>query len=212
MTRKRRPKRKKLPKIISREDAGKLLAVPNPKTKTGLRNRVLLLLLYRCGLRSFEVCDLSVHDVDPDRGFVHVQQGKGGKERIVPMDQDTAEWCRRWLEIRPASPWFVTSLNGNQLTTREVRAIVERISRRAGVYIPAEFGRRKTVHPHALRHTFATERLEEGFTLAEVAKLLGHEDISTTSVYLHVRDTVLEEKMRNLPPIPEVTEVPPCPS
>lgn len=201
-------RRRKLPKVITREEAARLLATPNPKTRTGLRNRVALQLMYRCGLRSFELCNLSPDDVQLDEGFIYVQNGKYGKDRTIPLDPDTAEWCRRWMERRPSSPWFVCSLQGTQLDTRQVRAIVERISRKAGVYINDE-GERRTVHPHTLRHCFATERLEEGFTLAEVAQLMGHENVSTTSIYLHVRPVALAEKMRRLPPIPSV-EVQSC--
>lgn len=199
----------KLPKVISREEAARLLAVPNPRTITGLRNRVALQLLYRAGLRCAELCNLSVDDVRLDEGYILVQNGKYGRDRTIPMDPETQEWCRRWMERRPESPWFLCTLGGNRLDERFVRAMVERTSRRAGVYLNDE-GERKPVHPHILRHTFATERLEDGFNLSEVAQLLGHSNIRTTSIYLHVRPTALAEKMRRLPPVQPTQEARPC--
>lgn len=187
---------KTLPKIISREEAARLLQAPDAKrTPTGLRNRVAMQLMYRCGLRVSEVCSLSPDDIRLSEGLVYVQGGKGDKDRVVPMDPDTAEWCSRWMTKRPASPWFVCTLQGGQVNDRYLRAMMERESEKAGVLIN-EGGQRKAVHPHVLRHTYATELLEEGYTIVEVQQLLGHSSVAITQVYTHVRPNELAAKIR----------------
>jgi len=186
---------KKLPKIISSEDAAKLLAAPNVKCRTGLRNRCIMQTMYRAGLRIEETLCLSPEDVDFDSGLVYVQQGKGKRDRYSCMDADTSEWLKKWAEIRPQSDYFFCTLKGGKMDQGYTRKMVARMSRKADVFI-RDGKRLKPVHPHALRHTFATELLEEGFSLIEVQKVLGHSDISTTSIYLHVRDVPLQRKLR----------------
>lgn len=195
-----KPKRShRLPKIISREDARALLRVPNPRYPTGLRNLVALHLMYQSGLRESEVCNLAPEDVDLDRGFVFVQLGKGAKDRVVPLHQETIDLCQKWLKRRPESEWFLPTLKGGRMSERQVRAMVARMSKRAGVYL-RDGREKKLVHPHTLRHCFATELLEDGVLLHEVQHFLGHESIRSTEVYLHVRPSeALAAKLRNRP-------------
>jgi integrase/recombinase XerD len=198
----KRLRNSKLPKILSREAAFRILSRLKTDDPIGLRNRVALQLCYRAGLRISEVCNLALADVDLREGYVYVQQGKGKKDRVVPLDPETIELCRNWLSIRPstAEDYFITTMDGGKVSDRYLREVCYRLSRITGIYI-TDNHRKKPVHPHILRHSFATERLEDGFTLPEVQQLLGHADISTTSVYLHVRPTVLREKMRGLTPV-----------
>ena len=84
-----------LPKIITREQAKKILSYPNTKCPTGLRNRVALQLLYRAGLRVSEACCLAEEDVNVRGGYVYVQQGKGRRDRVIPIDPETIEWCKK---------------------------------------------------------------------------------------------------------------------
>jgi len=197
-----KPKRKsnghRLPKIISREDAGALLKAPNPRYPTGLRNRAILYVLYRAGLRESEVCNLALEDVNLDQGFIFVQLGKRKKDRVVPMDEETIEWCRRWLDRRPPSEWFFCTLKGSRLSERYIRAMVARMSKRAGVYL-RDGREKKLVHPHTLRHCFVTELPEDGLTIHEAAEAAGHASITTTAKYLHVRPEQLAAKLRNRP-------------
>lgn len=201
-TKPRTRKPQKLPKIITRGDGVKLFGKINTKCPTGLRNRVALQLMYRGGLRVSEACSLSISDVDLAEGWIYVQQGKGKKDRIVPLDQDTAEWCRRWLAVRPEGPtdYFLVTLKGTKLSDRYLRQVLERLSHKANVFLNDNH-RKKNVHPHTLRHSFATERLEDGFNLGEVKELLGHSSIQTTSIYLHARPQVLKAKMQALAPV-----------
>lgn len=198
----------KLPKVLSREAVARLFSHLAMNDPIGLRNRVALQLCYRAGLRINEVCSLSLADVDLEEGYVYVQEGKGKKDRVVPLDPETIGLCRQWLAIRPPtdSSYFITTLskgkNDSRVSDRYFRDVCSRLSRDSGIYVNGSH-QPKPVHPHVLRHTFATERLEEGFTLAEVQQLLGHSDISVTSIYLHVRPTVLRAKMRGIAPVLE---------
>lgn len=201
----------KLPKVIDRTDAERMLLACNCKTTTGLRNRVTLQLMYRCGLRIQEVCNLAVEDVDFKAQQLYVQLSKdttggGGKDRRVYADPETLSLIHRWLEVRPACEdgfllcTFTRGQSGKQLDQRAVRAMVSHLSRKCGVFI--RDGRKlKAIHPHILRHTYATERLEDGWTIAEVQRQLGHANLATTSRYLHVRDKVLAEKAARIAPV-----------
>ena len=186
---------KKLPKILSRQDVKKLLAVPNVRCITGLRSRVIIQVLYRAGLRAEELCNLAPADVNLADGFVYVQQGKNSKDRYVPIDKITINWLRKWDEVRPDVPFFFCSGKGKKLDQSYIRKIIYQAAEKAGVYI--QDGRERVLpHPHTLRHCYATELLEEGYTLADVQALLGHSSITTTSVYLHVRPLALAAKIK----------------
>ena len=197
----------KLPKIISREEARRILSIPNTETTIGLRNRTLLQVLYRAGLRVQEAANLTVDDVNLEKGFVYVQQGKGGRDRVIPLDPETITWCKRWLERRgkvilaasgsgPDCIWFFPTLKGTQIEQRYIRFMVADYSKKANVYLMN--GQKKTViHPHTLRHCCFTELLEDGFTIREVQEIAGHSSIQTTAVYLSVRPEQLAAKMRN---------------
>ena len=186
---------KKLPKILSKSEVERLLSVPNPRYPTGLRNRVMLQLFYRAGLRRQEVIDLSPADIDFENNLLFIQDSKGGKDRVVPFDGETKTWLKKWQDRRPECDFFFCSMTGNQLSPRYVLEMVYRASEKSGVYV--QNGRaKKKVHPHILRHTYATELLEEGFGVHEVQQLLGHSDITTTAIYSHVRPVQLAKKIR----------------
>lgn len=193
MSEKRKPK--KLPKILSREDVKKILAVPNTKTITGLRNRVILQILYRAGLRVEEVCNLAPADVDLSGGFILVQQGKGHKDGTIPIDAETIQWLKKWMEKRIPGPYLFVSHRGKKLDQSYIRKVCYQCSEKSGVYIQ-DGKNRVPIHPHVLRHCYATELLEEGYTLAEVQRLLRHSNISVTSIYLSVRPVDLAAKIR----------------
>ena len=187
--------RNKLPKILSRSEVEKLLSIPNPRYPTGLRNRVILQLFYKAGLRRAEVINLMPADIDWENNFLYIQNSKGGKDRVVPFGDETKSWLEKWKERRPESEYFFCTLTGNKLIPRYVLEMVYRASEKAKVYV--QNGRaKKKVHPHILRHTYATELLEEGFGIHEVQQLLGHENITTTAVYAHVRPVKLAKKIR----------------
>jgi site-specific recombinase XerD len=186
---------KKLPKILSKSEVERLLSVPNPRYPTGLRNRVMLQLFYRAGLRRQEVIDLTPADIDFENNLLYIQDSKGGKDRVVPFDEETKSWLQKWQERRPESDYFFCTLPGKRLSPRYVLEMVYRCSEKSKVYV--QNGRaKKKVHPHILRHTYATELLEEGFGIHEVQQLLGHSDITTTAIYAHVRPVQLAKKIR----------------
>lgn len=179
---------KHLPKRLTREETALLLARPNRRAPTGIRNRALLRCFYRAGLRCSEALDLKVRDVQLGKNTIRVNAGKGDKDRIVYFDAATAEILDRWRLIRPASSeWFFCTLKGGRLDDGYVRTMVARYGKKAGIDIRC--------HPHLLRHTYATELLEDGFTIVEVQNQLGHEDLETTSIYLHVSNESLRRRV-----------------
>ncbi len=138
----------------------------------GIRNRALLEIVYSAGLRSSEAVGLDLGDVDFEQEHVHVRNGKGAKDRIVPLGEDAAHWIARYLrESRPelargAIDALFLSTRGRRLDTSTLR--------------------RLTPHPHRLRHAFATHLLEGGADLRTIQELLGHSSLSTTQIYSHV--------------------------
>ncbi len=138
----------------------------------GIRNRALLELVYSAGLRSSEAVGLDLADVDFEQEHVHIRNGKGAKDRIVPLGEDAAHWVARYLrESRPglargAIDALFLSTRGRRLDTSTLR--------------------RLTPHPHRLRHAFATHLLEGGADLRTIQELLGHSSLSTTQIYSHV--------------------------
>ena len=187
----------KLPKIIKDDGVEKMLSQINTKCTIGARNYAIIMIMWRCGLRVQEVCDLMLADADLETGSVYVQQGKCKKERYTYMDKETTEAVQDWLKVRPESTFLFCTMQGGQLQQRYIREMCYRISKKAGVYI--QDGRKKRpVNPHVFRHTCLTNLLQkEGFSIREVQEIAGHSDLSTTQVYLHVDNQELAAKMRN---------------
>lgn len=193
-------RRNKLPEILSRDEARRLLAQPNRRYPTGLRNYVMMAVMYRAGLRVAEVLDLEAHHIDARRSQIRVEGGKGDKDRTIPVEPWLIDAIKSWQTVRAqiqkscGDDWRKTksifcTLKGAHLIDRYVRAMVKRESQAAGID--------KDIHPHTLRHTFASELLEDGFTIREVQDLLGHADLSTTMIYTHVNPVHMAEKVRN---------------
>ena len=163
---------------LDRAEVEAILDAPSRRAPTGGRNRALLALLHRTGLRIGEALDLEVGDYDRGRGSVTVRRGKGGKPRVAGGIDDRARAeLECWLAARPpgARHLFCT-LAGGRLGEGYARAMVKRAARRAGV--------ERRVHPHAFRHTLARELVEEGFDLALIRDQLGHASIATTDHYV----------------------------
>lgn len=184
-------KAERLPDVISLEQASALLDQPFAQTARGQRDRTMLEVLYGCGLRVSELCGLDLRDVALDGGTLRVV-GKGSKERVVPIGGSAAaalaDYLSRWRP-RLASGHATTSsvfLNarGGRISRQTVHAVVERYGRTAGI---------KGLHPHTLRHSFATHMLQGGADLRVVQEILGHSDISTTQLYTHVDRTFVRE-------------------
>ena len=185
---------RKLPKFINQNQFVKMLNMINRKCPTGCRNYAILMMMYGAGLRVSEVCNLNELDVNFETGIIYVQEGKGGKDRYVPMTDDVVEAAENWLKVRPESDYFFCTLKGGQLDTRYIREMCYRISKKTEVYIQ-DGKKTRPVNPHALRHSFATEILKSGdFNIRELQELMGHSDISTTQIYTHVvMDDIVEK-------------------
>ena len=192
---------KRLPDVISIEDVERLLTQPFPDTPAGLRDRAVLETLYGCGMRVSELTGLDLVDVDLAEGFVRVF-GKGGKERLVPVAGLASAALQAYLGhgrpyLRPKS-----SLRGVDSAAVFLNARGGRISRQAVFGMVRTYGARVglEIHPHTLRHSFATHLLEGGADLIALQEMLGHSDISTTQVYTHVdRRHVREEYLTTHP-------------
>jgi integrase/recombinase XerC len=180
------PKRpRRLPEPLTAAECTRLLDLRSGDDEPLLlRDRAALELLYGCGLRAQELCDLDERSAQLARRHLHVI-GKGDKERIVPLGDHALAALRDWLQIgRPAlarpdapTPALLLSVRGRRLRPSDVRRLLERRARRAGV---------RETHPHALRHAYATHLLEGGAGLREIQELLGHASAETTQVYAHV--------------------------
>lgn len=156
-----------------------VLSGDRPET---VRNRALIVLLWRTGLRVAEATALREIDVDLTASTVRVLSGKGGKARTVGIDPAAADEVGRWMDVRrsvlnpPArAPLFCTK-DGGEMWTSYVRAMVRRVAAEAGI--------ERRVHPHALRHTFAVEMAREGMPAVMIQRLLGHSNLGTTTTYL----------------------------
>ena len=177
-------KEARLPSFLTREEMLSLLEAPDLSTPAGLRDRALLELLYASGLRVSEIVGLDVADVDLAGKEARVW-GKRSKERLVVMGRPAARALREYLEkARPAllregrSPALFLNVDGERLTVRSVQKMVKEYALKAGL--------EKDIHPHLLRHTFATHLLDGGADLRTVQELLGHESLASTQVYTHI--------------------------
>jgi len=190
-------KPKKLPKIIKPSDVEKLLAVINTDTDRGIRQMAIVQTFLKTAIRVQELCDLTLADVDLVKGSIYVQLGKGSKDRHVSFGPELLKWLKAWIEIRPESKWFFCSRKGTQMFQRNVRETCYMLSKEAGVFI--QDGKEKhLVSCHKLRHTCATNWLQDGLTLIEIQQLLGHESLATTERYLHCDNIALDKKIKAL--------------
>lgn len=178
----RTPKQPKLlPRVLTKDDADALMSFPAGQTVQSLRDRALLETLYSTGARVGELVALDVEDVRESERLVRLQ-GKGNKERIVPIGDVALDAIRRYRLRVPHNPGRASQAmfcnqRGGRLTTRSVARIVTKYSSRlAG----------GAVSPHALRHSFATHLLDEGADLRSIQEMLGHASLSTTQRYTHV--------------------------
>ena len=181
------PKRgRTLPRVLSPGETERLIEAATGSTPRHLRDRALVELLYGAGLRVSEAVGLEKGAIDLDARVVRVL-GKGGKERLVPLGRPAAEAARRYLALgrphldRRYRPELFLNARGGPLTRAGAFLILRRLAERAGL----EPGR---VHPHLLRHSFATHLLEGGADLRSVQEMLGHADLGTTERYTHVSD------------------------
>lgn len=171
--------RKKLPKTLDIDNAAKLFD-SNPKSALELRDRAMIELFYGSGVRLAELVDLDIRHLDLVNGLATVT-GKGSKTRVVPLGSHAVEAVRRWIEtrrgVRPTDPLF-TGRGDRRISPRTVQARLKKLSmHNLGTDV---------LHPHLLRHSFASHLLESSGDVRAVQELLGHADISTTQIYTHL--------------------------
>lgn len=169
-----RPKKpKSLPVVLSREEVSRVL--DNVKN---LKHRAILSIIYACGLRISEAINLEVRDIDSTRMIIHLRRGKGNKDRFVGLSPKILDLLREYYRKYRPSKYLFEGQNRPQYSTRSIQKILKRACELAGI--------RKHVTVHTLRHSFATHLVERGIDVTHVQKLLGHSDIKTTLIYLHV--------------------------
>lgn len=172
---------KKLPVVLSKEEVKRLIETPKL-----LKHSVLIGLLYGCGLRCFEARNVMISDLDFDRRMLHVRQGKGNKDRYVPLSDILIKWLRKYIDDELPDTWL---FNGKPIgraggdfdsrySQRGIQSVVKKASKNADII--------KNISVHTLRHTFATHLLEDGLDIVSIKDLLGHSRIETTLIYLHV--------------------------
>ncbi|MFH1460335.1 MAG: tyrosine recombinase XerC [Candidatus Omnitrophota bacterium] len=181
---------KKLPIFLGEDDVSKLLDSPQENDLMGLRDKAILETLYSTGIRVSELVGLNITDVDFIGGVVRVL-GKGKKERLAPIGDRALRVIKNYLQKRNlATPQTVKALflnkDKHRLTDRSIRNIIEKYIKVASI--------RSDISPHSLRHSFATHLLNRGADLRAVQELLGHANLSTTTIYTHLST----EKLKNV--------------
>jgi len=189
-----KPKRRLPPEVLTDDEVCAMMEACGRYAPTGLRNRALIALLYRTGLRINEALSLYPKDLDLTDGCIRVLNGKGGRSRTVGLDPGAAAVIERWLDARShlglggRHPVFCT-LRGHPMAAAYVRVMLKRLAARAGID--------KRVHAHGLRHTHAAQLRAEGVDIAIISRQLGHASITTTARYLdHLAPTAVIEAMR----------------
>lgn len=183
-----------LPEVLSVEEIDRIISGIDLSEKEGQRNRAIIEMLYSCGLRVSELCNLLISDIWRDEGFVKVM-GKGRKERFVPISgralRELSLWeeCRCHIKIRPGNEdyVFLSFKRGRKLSRITVFHIVKVLAENAGIT--------KEISPHTFRHSFATHLLEGGANLRAIQEMLGHESIATTEIYTHLDNSRLREEI-----------------
>ena len=187
---------KKLPKYLTINEVEKILNVPDMNDKIGIRDAFILELLYVSGIRVSELVNIKLSDVETSEKKIKIL-GKGSKERYVLYGSRCKDLLNKYMSVRNIflkypNEYLILSKTGRKLNTREVRNIINRIKTKAGVDI--------SISPHTFRHTFATHMLNEGADLRAVQELLGHENLSTTTIYTHLTNEKLRRTYLNTHP------------
>jgi site-specific recombinase XerD len=149
-----------------------------------LKSKVIVMLLYSCGLRLSECIDLKPIHIESDRMKVRVEQGKGNKDRYTILPHRTLSTLREYYRVYKPNVWLIEGRGAKQYGRRTVGTVVANAARKAGID--------KKVTPHTLRHSFATHLMEAGIALPIIQKLLGHANLKTTMRYLHVSEVAVD--------------------
>lgn len=193
---------KHLPEVLSLPEIDAIEAAIDQSKPEGVRDLAIIEVLFSCGLRISELCNLKLSELYLEEGYIRVH-GKGRKERLVPIGDTAIQRLRDWFVIRQefsVKPGeedyvFVSLRRGKHLSRISLFVYIKDYAAKAGIC--------KTISPHTFRHSFATQLLEGGANLRAIQAMLGHEDISTTEIYMHIdkshlRQEILEHHPRNI--------------
>lgn len=190
--------KRELPEVLSVAEIDLILSKPDVSDKLGLRDRAILETMYASGLRVSEVISLQIPDIIFDEEFLRVM-GKGSKERIVPVGGSALGWIRKYIDSsrnilknENSENYLFLNFRGKKLSRMAIWDIVRKYCLLAGI--------KKEVHPHTLRHSFATHLLEGGADIRIIQEMLGHSDISTTQIYTHIDKEYLIEVHKTFHP------------
>lgn len=177
-----RPKREKvLPNVLSKAEVKLILNAPS-----NLKHKTILSLIYSCGLRRSELLNLKPADIDSKRGIILIRQGKGKKDRIVPLSTKILEMLRNYYSTFKPTTWlFEGQIAGENYSEKSLQSILKQALQKAGISKPATL--------HWLRHSYATHLLESGTDLRYIQELLGHSSSKTTEIYTHVSTKSLQQ-------------------
>ena len=184
---------KKLPKaIVSPDEMKKLVHTPDNRTNQGYRDRVILEILYDTGMRRSELANLKIGDMELQTGFVCIRNGKGRKDRVVPLSQRVCEKVRNYIAfVRPEyiktkdHGYLILNRSGNKMVPNGIYVVVKRIGILSGI--------KKNVTTHILRHACATHMLRNGAPVRHIQEMLGHESLESTQIYTRVTINDLKE-------------------
>lgn len=189
---------KELPDVINRDELQKLRNVIDTSKILGLRDRLIIELLYSSGLRSVELINLSEYMVDIEEREIRVI-GKGGKERFTFFSETAKKWLIKYItekqkQYKNYTPdAIIVNSKGRKLTTRSLRRLISGHAKNAGI--------EKEITPHVFRHSFAVELLNKGIDMEYLQELLGHSSLSTTQMYTHVNKNLLRDIYMNTHPL-----------
>ncbi|MEE1004658.1 MAG: site-specific tyrosine recombinase [Bacteroidaceae bacterium] len=193
---------KHLPEVLSLPEIDAIEAAIDLSKPEGVRDLAIIEVLFSCGLRISELCSLKLSELYLEEGYIRVH-GKGRKERLVPIGDSAIDRLRQWFVVRQGCKVkpgeedfvFVSLRRGKRLSRISLFVYIKEYAAKAGI--------RKNISPHTFRHSFATQLLEGGANLRAIQAMLGHEDIGTTEIYMHVDKThlrreILEHHPRNI--------------
>ena len=193
---------KHLPEVLSLSEIDEIEAAIDLSKPEGIRDLAIIEVLFSCGLRISELVNLKLSELYLEEGYIRVH-GKGRKERLVPIGDNAIEKLRQWfvvrqdVEVKPGEEdyVFISLRRGKHLSRISLFVYIKEYAEKAGI--------RKSISPHTFRHSFATQLLEGGANLRAIQAMLGHEDIGTTEIYMHIdkshlRQEILEHHPRNI--------------
>ena len=187
-------KHRRIPETLSDQERLAFLSQFNHRCPTGLRNLCIVRLMLNSGLRCNETLTLKISSLDWTSGRMKVR-GKGRKQRVLWINEDDLELLGKWREARESIEGFdnrllFTTLSGAPVNPRYIRVMVKNKAQKAGIA--------KAIHPHTLRHSFATDLYRQTKNLRLTQKALGHSNVQTTTIYTHIVDDELEDALKNL--------------